>query len=698
MNIPSDFDWEKYKELNVDLSNLNQYQTIQHYLQYGIKENTKNFEDMENVKDVQIINKDYLISNCENVLFNYSKNSSITIKNICTMSTESNLIELKLFLLSLNLFYCGDVYIICDDFIDNWIKISKVEYPNINIFTINHLNKYRDITSNSQQTEITKKIWIEFMLEKTTIIKYVLSNSPNGVLFLDSDIVLLDKLPMIPDKDIVLSIHNIGSDSHNKFGFFNGGCVYVKNINFAQWWRDKTIELGEKVYMEQGTLNHIDNNFDFGVFTDQFNFGFWRYGLGNDVTDISLRKHNITHNNNNILYKNHPILSIHTHFFTKCSFSHELNMVLPFNKLIIDLIKKTNNNKLHIIKDYITTNQQNILDDKLLNLYYSNKITNKQIIFICDNGLTNRIMSLINAILFSKINNTLVHIYWPLNNTCDCSYFDIFKMSPNINVLTEYEFTNYIKNNKVIHISTRELKELNLNFENINNYNIKIIDEKYENENILKYMQDENAVYLFSYYYLASWALNNEKDIYKVYDELEFTDNIKYKIDNFVKTNNINHDVYGIHIRLTDSTFVINNLDLITKIKNDITSILLNNKNQRFYLASDDGEIKDIFLKEFKQNIIINKCTEFNKITNNSNCLWGNKYECNNIYRSKQSVIDGFIEFNILNNTLFKYPTGSSTYSILIAIMQGHKYNSCKYQKWFSDCSKIEKHIDYKLI
>ena len=102
MNIPSDFDWEKYTELNVDLSNLNQYQAIQHYLQYGIKENriykqnTKNFEDVEDVKDVQIINKDYLISNCENVLCNYSKNSSITIKNICTMSTESNLIELKL--------------------------------------------------------------------------------------------------------------------------------------------------------------------------------------------------------------------------------------------------------------------------------------------------------------------------------------------------------------------------------------------------------------------------------------------------------------------------------------------------------------------------------------------------------------------------------------------------------------------------
>ena len=39
MNIPGDFDWKKYTELNGDLNILNQYQAIQHYLQYGIKEN-----------------------------------------------------------------------------------------------------------------------------------------------------------------------------------------------------------------------------------------------------------------------------------------------------------------------------------------------------------------------------------------------------------------------------------------------------------------------------------------------------------------------------------------------------------------------------------------------------------------------------------------------------------------------------------
>lgn len=657
---------------------------------------SKNVGFSEIIKNTNIITEKYLIDNCETVLSEYSIKCSKIIKNICTMSTEKNVIELELFLLSLNLHYCYDVFVICDNFTNNWIDNNKNKFYNINIFALNSLDKYTTISSNDQQHVSEKDKWLDFMLEKTTIIEYVLNNSNDGVLFLDSDIVILNELPLIPDKDVVLSIHNIGIDSHTKYGIFNGGCLYVNNKKFPKWWKTKTYELKNIVYMEQGTLAHINNDFEFGVFTDQFNFGYWRYGLGNDTTDVFQRKHNLSYNNDNLLYKDNNLLSIHTHFFTQCKFEHELNILLPFNKLILELLEKTTNIKLNIIKDFIKNNQEKILDTKILDLYKKNIINDKKIIFLCDNGLTNRIMALINAIIFSKLYGTVINIYWPSNNSCYATFFDIFKVYPNINVITDHEFELFVNNNDINFLSTKELNQLSIDLSNINKLKFISIKEDESYNNVINYINNKDTnIYLISFVYLSKWSLDNINLVCEIYNNLKFTDNIQNRIDNFVNLNNINSSVYGIHIRMTDFSYVTNNLNIVEKIKNSISKTLITNPEQKFYLASDNNDIKIEFKNIFEDNIIYMDCIQIDKYIKNE-YTWGTKYEANNVSRTKEACIDGFIEFNILNKTLFKYPNGASTYSILIHIMQRNIFDY-RCVEWFNiDYANIERHIDFK--
>lgn len=299
-----------------------------------------------------LFNEDYLINNCKQILNAYSQNCIIDIKTICTMSTESNIIELKLFLMSLNLFWSGIIYIMCDSFVDNWIKNNLNSYNNLIIISVNKLDKYNMINTKSQQDNNKKNEWLNLMLEKTHIIDHVLSNTEvDGVLFLDSDIVILHELPKIPDADVILSIHNGNKAMHKQVGFFNGGCIYVKNKKFPQWWRETTLILKNKVYMEQGTLSHIENNFTFGVFTDQFNFGAYRYFF-DDELNIEEKKKKLNCDEINLLYDNKPLISIHTHFFCK----NANNYTVEFNNIILTSLINIQNENFKLIYKYITSN------------------------------------------------------------------------------------------------------------------------------------------------------------------------------------------------------------------------------------------------------------------------------------------------------------------------------------------------------
>ena len=89
---------------------------------------------------------------------------------------------------------------------------------------------------NRQEME-KQGIWLEFMLEKETVLREAMTTYSNS-LFLDADICLLDCLPNIDfSKDVILCRHYIQEANELKYGHFNGGYFFVNNFKFLDWFR-----------------------------------------------------------------------------------------------------------------------------------------------------------------------------------------------------------------------------------------------------------------------------------------------------------------------------------------------------------------------------------------------------------------------------------------------------------------------------
>ena len=661
--------------------------------------------NVDMIKNIMTLNNnslDFYIFNYK-LLYNQSVKRDLTTKisSVCTMSTENNLIELELLLMSLNCFNQNlNTYIICDNYINHEIEKNKTKFKNLHITLVNNLScsKYSNISSDFQQDKTKRQTWIDFMLEKTTIMKIALQSNPNTI-FLDSDKVFFDKLPLVGNEDVCLSIHDTNFNAHKQFGLFNGGCVYTNKLDFCDWWKDKTNELQEKTFMEQGPLTHIyETNFSYSVFNNGINLGYWRPLLQDDAKTAEMNLNNIyiDKTNNEIMYHDDKIISIHTHFFMNPDFPHIKNIMIPFNKMILNTFVLSKCHKIQNICNYIFDKQKELINHEGKQLYNKqNYISKQKFVFICDNGLTNRILTLINAIYISNVIHQMIYIYWPVNTTCGCSYYDLFEKHPQLILLTEYELKEIMTNEKIYHISTRSEKELNHSItinQFKNDYNFKKINESLDLNDFEQLIKNITSTAIFSTFYLFHTFIK-KTDIEYIWNTIKVQSRLIKRVNKIVNEQHINDDVFGIHLRYTDATFIQNNLNIKSKIFDDMKKIIKTNKHQKFFIACDDNSVKLEFVNIFPDNIIYFTTAEFQDINSDDERKWGAKYELNNIIRTKESTYDGFIEWLLLNKTTFKYGTGSSTYSILCSLLQKRKQTL-----WFINAGKVEKSIDFKLM
>ena len=258
------------------------------------------------------------------------------LESISTLTNKNGIFDLTILLSSLAKYHKHiPVFIACDTDVKNYFE--KNNYGLILHFeTI--LDKYSDM--NRQQME-SKGIWLDFMLEKETILRKAMSTYSNS-LFLDADICLLDSLPNIDfSKDVILCRHYIQEDNEQKYGHFNGGYFFVNNFKFLDWFRTTTKTRSH--YFEQQTLDYCTEEFNVGYFPIQNNFGWWRL-FECDNTNERIGKFKM--NNGFIFYDNSRLKSVHTHF-SDMSNSYNGN----FNRFLIAFFEKTTeyNNILQLV-------------------------------------------------------------------------------------------------------------------------------------------------------------------------------------------------------------------------------------------------------------------------------------------------------------------------------------------------------------
>lgn len=234
--------------------------------------------------------------------------SSCIPSSICTLSTNSCIFDLNLFLHSLSISNPSIPIIILTDTPTQSFIHSILPSLNNPITILNSLDIYSN--KNRHQMEI-EKIWTNFQLEKTNSINYALSLFPN-TLFLDCDIFVINPL-LLPDNyldfDIGLSPHYIKKSDTDKYGFFNGGVVWTQNKNFSNKWIEFTLT---SRFFEQASLEDCSKYFKTFLFDENYNLSWWR--LNQSDKPLSTMLNFLSYDNSNIYYKNKPIIFIHTHF------------------------------------------------------------------------------------------------------------------------------------------------------------------------------------------------------------------------------------------------------------------------------------------------------------------------------------------------------------------------------------------------
>jgi hypothetical protein len=158
---------------------------------------------------------------------------------IATLATESAISDLKLFLFTLELWNTNPppVYLLCD---------SAIASMNFNykgpIHVKNSLDAYSGLTRAQMERAPgkTQNQWTDFMLEKTTLLKWALSEQPDA-LFCDSDICFMGPVFDIPEgTTLAVSQHMIRPQDEARFGTYNGGMIWVSEKTQIDLWLTAT--------------------------------------------------------------------------------------------------------------------------------------------------------------------------------------------------------------------------------------------------------------------------------------------------------------------------------------------------------------------------------------------------------------------------------------------------------------------------
>ena len=259
------------------------------------------------------------------------------IESFCTFATKSAYKDLRLLLHSLELYHKDvPIFIICDKWINN--KIENDKYDLI-IHKKIDLEKYTDL--NRQQME-EQNIFTEFLLYKAKVIDYAM-NIYNNTLFIDSDIVILNKMDLLIDVeyDVGLSPHNIFEENQKKFGIYNAGFMYVANKNITKYWIH--IINTTNTFDDQQALDYFEEKFKVFKFDDSYNYGWWRLF---QCENPQKRANLFIYDDNNVYYEYKTLKCIHTHLY-----QNNDKQTISFNNFIFELLVKIKHPMIKFIKE-----------------------------------------------------------------------------------------------------------------------------------------------------------------------------------------------------------------------------------------------------------------------------------------------------------------------------------------------------------
>jgi len=281
----------------------------------------------------------------------------------------------------------------------------------------------------------------------------------------------------------------------------------------------------------------------------------------------------------------------------------------------------------------------------------------RQVIAWCAVGLGNKICTLLGAMHWSYLLRRQFKIVWLSDPHCLCSYTDLFEdENCLINGIDYFACKSLLAAcNKSFPCSeTLSMIARTLPLSEIKAHYLKLFLHISKNKKISStdLINNKDSLQKYNSILYQNSILSPELDIETAVNYLKnfkIQSHIKNKVKDFVNKHNINESVKGIALRKTDAP--------VECTEEYYYSYIKLHPNERFYVTSDDNQTKDHF-NSFK-NVVIFKT--------DSSVIWDNNTVC----RSKEVIIDAFIEMLILSHTTpFRHDKDiKSTFFLCILLM-----------------------------
>jgi|688.fasta_scaffold13289_10 hypothetical protein len=263
----------------------------------------------------------------------------------------------------------------------------------------------------------------------------------------------------------------------------------------------------------------------------------------------------------------------------------------------------------------------------------------KKLIIFCDGGLGNRLGALIGGMLTAEKLNRVPIICWPENTWCGCSFNDIFDSKyQTINLSINELFSKNINNKFILH-------------ENQTNINIKYYHHTIDTINSLK----DNNDTIIIYYHNSIPTYFSDTEVLNTLKGFDINIDIKNKVENFCLEKSIDINTKGIHLRKTDFHHFIN--------EDEIFNHIVDTPNTKYFICSDNLETEEKFniLNNVITNLKNHYVEKFKEGSWNDMIIDNEGRHFNfNVNRTKDSVIEGFIDLLILSKTTIIVETHST--------------------------------------
>jgi hypothetical protein len=264
-------------------------------------------------------------------------------------------------------------------------------------------------------------------------------------------------------------------------------------------------------------------------------------------------------------------------------------------------------------------------------------------IFIsCDGGLGNRLGSLIGGIELAEVLNYEYVILWPQNRWCNCNFEDLYDINNNfININQNHN--DFMRDNKI-----------SLIISHINNNYPSDIELLWQHDRMkYRYFYKHDNIF-YNHNSIPNHV--SDDDSSRQLSKIKISPQIIEKVFEFINQTQINSETIGLHIRRTDSPIIASDEQYVNFINGQ--------KDKKIFICSDEKDI-EMKLKSHSKNVISRNKIEYVEKYVEGPWRNSNLPDVFNVNRSKQSVIDAFIDMLLLSRTsIVRFNNNGSFYKL----------------------------------